>query len=194
MSRYSNTKKSILIAAIIILLCTISIAGATLALFTSRQDGKIGINATSGRLEVDIVDTSIEGPSTLVGEVLEFETTSTHRKVIFEPGATYITEGFRVVNLGNIPINFIIYLSHDEDSEKPPFDAAFDVWITDDRKDPTHRVNMKDFENRLEVGQISDIYYLVVQMKDDAGNAYQNQSYSGIGITVWAVQGNAQIE
>ena len=194
MSRYSNTKKSILIAAIIILLCTISITGATLALFTSRQDGKIGINATSGRLEVDIVDTSIEGPSTLVGEVLDFETTSSKRKVIFEPGATYITEGFRVVNLGNIPINFIIYLSKDEDSEKPPFDAAFDVWITDDRKDPTRRVNMKDFENRLEVGQSSDIYYLVVRMKDDAGNAYQNQTYSGIGITVWAVQGNAQIE
>lgn len=194
MSRYSKTKKSILMASIIILLCTVSIAGATLALFTSRQDGKIGINATSGKIAVDILNTAIEGPSSLVGEVLEFETTSSNRNCIFEPGGTYRTEGFRVANLGNIPINFIIYLSHDEDSNKPPFDAAFDVWITDDRDDPTRRVDMKDFENRLEVGKTSDIYYLVVRMKEDAGNEYQDQSYSGIGITVWAIQGNAQIE
>ena len=49
-------------------------------------------------------------------------------------------------------------------------------------------------KNHLGVGKSSDIYYLVVRMKDDAGNAYQDQSYSGIGITVWAVQGNAHVE
>lgn len=194
MSRYSKTQKSILIAAMVILLCILSITGATFALFTSRSDGKIGINATSGKVDIDIVNTSIEGPSSLVGEVLEFQTTASKRKVLFEPGATYHTEGFRVVNLGNIPINFIIYLSEDEDHADAPFEAAFDVWLTDDYSDLSRRINMEDFAKRLEVGGESDIYYLVVRMKEDAGNTYQDQVYSGIGITVRAVQGNAELK
>jgi len=71
MSRYKINNKTFIIAAMVILLCLVSITGATLALFTSTtEDGKIGINATSGNLKVDIVDAS-ENPSSLVGDVLD---------------------------------------------------------------------------------------------------------------------------
>ena len=50
---------------------------------------------------------------------------------------------------------------------------------------------LEDFNGRLEVGQSSDIYYLVFRMKETAGNDFQKQEFSGVGITVCAVQGNA---
>ena len=41
---------------------------------------------------------------------------------------------------------------------------------------------------------MSETYYLVIRMKETAGNEFQNKTYTGIGITVYAVQGNAPIE
>ena len=104
MFRYKPQKSTLIIAAMVILLCFVSITGATYALFTaSTEDGKIGINATSGDLEVDIIDAS-NNPSSLVGDVLNFVTTSDKQEIWFEPGAMYYTEGFRVKNTGEIPL------------------------------------------------------------------------------------------
>ena len=73
MSRYKASYNKFIIAAMVILLCLISITGATLALFTSDvNDGTIGINATSGNVKVDIVDE--KDTRSLVGEFLKFET------------------------------------------------------------------------------------------------------------------------
>ena len=64
-------------------------------------------------------------------------------------------------------------------------------------KDPTNldeAVQIRSFVGRLEVGQVSDKYYLVIKMKENVGNEFQGHIYSGIGITVYAVQGNVKIE
>ena len=189
MFRYKQTKSTLIIAAMVILLCLVSITGATLALFTSNEnDGTIGINATAGNLEVDIVDAT-DSQSSLVGEVLEFIPAVEGDEVLFEPGAVYCTEGFRVKNKGNIPINFILYISED-DTVSIDFKDAFEVWIT---KDPSARVGtekLQDFDGRLEASKSSDIYYLVFRMKEGAGNEFQNRTFTGVGITVCAVQGN----
>ncbi len=189
MERYKQHKSTLIVAAIVIFLCLLSITGATFALFTDRtEDGKIGINATSGNIEVDIVDSS-SNPSSIVGNVLSFVTASGKEEVLFEPGALYHTEGFRVTNDGSVPISFIIYISEDKDITEGFYDA-FEVWLT---KDPTTKGDMEkmqEFRGRLEADQKSDIYYLVFRMKETAGNEFQGRPFSGVGITVCAVQGN----
>lgn len=193
MSRYKPNKKTFIIAAMVILLCLVSITGATFALFTSTtEDGKIGINTTSGSLKVDIIDAS-DNPSSLVGDVLDFITTSDKQEILFEPGAMYYTEGFRVKNNGSIPMNFILYISEDE-SVSEDFSEAFEVWLTNDPTDRTNMVKLQEFDGRLEVGQTSDIYYLVFRMKETAGNEFQDRAFTGVGITVCAVQGNGYID
>ena len=193
MSRYNPGKKTIIIAAMVILLCLVSITGATFALFTaSTEDGKIGINATSGDLKVDIIDAS-DNPSSLVGDVLNFITTSDKKVILFEPGAMYYTEGFRVKNDGSIPMDFILYISEDETASED-FSAAFEVWLTNDPKNKSNMVKLQEFDGQLEVGQTSDIYYLVFRMKETAGNEFQDRTFTGVGITVCAVQGNAKIK
>ena len=193
MFRYKVQKKTLIIAAMVILLCLVSITGATLALFTSNvDDGTVGINATSGNLKVDIIDDS-DNPSSLVGEVLDFIPKDKRDEIYFEPGATYHTQGFRIQNKGNIPFNYIIYISSDESVSADFFDA-FDVWITSDVTDQSKAVPIEEFERRLEAGLSSDIYYLVFQMKASAGNEFQKRTFTGVGVTVCAVQGNVHFD
>ena len=193
MTEIFKKRNTFMIAAVVILICLVSVTGATLALFTSGgKDGTIGINTTAGSLEVDIVDAS-DNPSSLVGDVLDFVTTSSHREILFEPGAMYYTEGFRVRNNGNIPMNFILYISEDA-SVSSDFSTAFEVWLTNDVSSRDGMVKLQEYKGRLEVGQTSDVYYLVFRMKETVGNEFQDRTFTGVGVTVCAVQGNVPIE
>lgn len=189
---YGNRKTTFIISLLIILLCLTFIVGITLALFTSDAgDGTIGINTTTGKVKVDIID---ENENSLVGDVLHFIDADGDGEMLFEPGATFFTEGFKVKNIGSIPVNFRAYISNDEDEAMDSFDKAFDLWIATDPYDLNTYSNLLEFTGRLEVDQSSDVYYLIVSMKKSAGNEFKNKVYSGIGITVYAVQGNLDIE
>ena len=190
MFRYKLDKKTIIIAAMVILLCLVSITGATFALFTSGvEDGTVGINTTSGNLKLDIISDDPDNPTSLVGDVLNFIPKDGESEILFEPGATYRTQGFRVKNNGNVLLNYILYLSND-DSVSDNFFDVFDVWITTDVSSLENGIPPQDFDGRLGVGEISDVYYLVFQMKPSAGNEHQKQLFNGVGITVYATQGN----
>ena len=166
-----------------------------MALFTSDlEDGTIGVVATAGNVKVDIIDDSSENPSSLVGQVLQFQTSSNQRDVLFEPGVTFYTQGFKVKNTGDIPVNFRIYISNDENFDMAEFAEAFELWISTDPTDPSQAQKLISFDGRLEVGETSETYYLFVRMKETAENKFQGKEYTGIGVTVYAVQGNVSVE
>lgn len=195
MFRYKKSnKQAYIIAALIIMLCLVCLAGATLALFISDpNDGTIGVVTTSGYVDIDIVDK--EGGS-LKGESLDFITSENNPEPYFEPGATFYTQEFRVKNNGNIPVNFTLSISKDDSIDMTEFDKAFDVWIVraddPDFKNAEHITSFKELE--LMPDDSSDAYCLVVKMKETATNEFQGKIYTGIGITVYAVQGNAEIK
>ena len=193
MSCYSGNKNKLIAAILIISLCFSSLIGSTFALFTSNlEDGTIGVVTTSGDVEVAIVDGKT-GES-LIGKSLEFMTTSDHRVVYFEPGATFHTQGFKVENTGNIPINFHLSVSRDKDIDYTEFNKAFDVWISTSITDTSAAEPIKEFVGRIEVGKKTEtVYYLFIKMKENAGNEFQKQEYRGIGVTVYAVQGNVKL-
>ncbi len=181
-----------LVMSLLVILLVLSAAvGVTFALFTSRDDGKIGINVTSGKCRVDIVDTD---NNTLVGDVLQFVARDGRESIYFEPGATYVTEGFKIKNIGNIPINFRAYISNDEAFDMLEFESAFELWITTDPVNLETATPLVEFKGELDPEKDSQTHYLVVRMKQDAGNTFQGKEYDGIGITVYAVQGNVSVE
>lgn len=194
MFRYKSNKQAFIIAALVILLCLVCLTGATLALFTSdSNDGTIGIITTAGDVKVDIVDASSE--ATLVGKVLQFQTSQDRKEILFEPGAVFYTQGFKVKNVGDIPVNFHLYVSEDEDIDMEEFNEAFEVWISTSPTNPANAKKLTDFTGRLEVGKSSEsTYYLLIKMKESVGNEFQGKTYTGIGVTVYAVQGNASID
>ena len=195
MFRYKTKKQAFIIAALIILICLVCLTGATLALFTSDiNDGTIGIITTAAELNVDIVDTAGE---TLQGKALTFVTTAgaaDSSKVLFEPGAVFYTQGFKVKNEGNVPVNFKLSVSKDDRIDQNEFDSAFDVWIVKEGDDMSTAQKLTEFKGRIEVGKDSETYYLFIKMKETVGNEFQGKTYTGIGVTVYAVQGNVDIK
>ena len=190
-----SNKQPFIIAAIVILLCLVCLAGATLALFTSDpNDGTIGIITTSGDVEIDIIDTAGE---TLKNKALAFSTPSGYVKdedVLFEPGAIFYTQGFQIVNKGDVPVNFSLAVSKDESIDMEEFNKAFELWIVKEGDDIKTADRIDEFKvNGLLPGDDSSVYFLVIRMKETAGNEFQEKKYTGIGVTVFAVQGNAYI-
>ena len=194
MFRYKSNKQAFIIAALVILLCFVSLTGATLALFTNDpNDGTIGVITTAGDLKVDIIDALTN--ESLVGHVLRFQPeTEDESEFLFEPGARVYTQGFRVKNTGDIPVNFRMYVSRDSQLDADEFYTAFEVWITTDTTGLVEAVKLTDFDGRLEVGESSEAtYYLFIKMKESIGNRFQDKEYMGIGVTVYAVQGNVNV-
>ena len=195
MVRYNAYKRTLIVAALVIMLCLSAIIGSTLALFTAKDDGSIGVNATAGYLKVDIVDDT-EAKNSLVGEVLKLQDKSgrSDEEIYFEPGAAFYTQGFRVENEGDISIHYIIYLSGDENVPDGFFDA-FDVFVTNDVSSRDALVPIHDINPYLGPGEVSDVYYLVVRMNQDVENEFSDiPAFEAIGITVCAFQANADIE
>ena len=166
MFHYKLKEQSFIIPALIILLCLVCLVGSTFALFTGDPNkGTIGIITTSGNVKIDIVDTSEEG-NTLVGSVLQFQTSADQADVLFEPGVTFYTQGFRVKNEGSIPVNFHLTVSEVLGNDKAAFNQAFELWITKNHTDPTEAVRLTDFVGHLAPNTIGeDVYYLFVKMK-----------------------------
>lgn len=197
MFRCKSHKQAFIMTALVILLCLVCLTGATLALFTSGlNDGTIGIITTSGDVEIDIVDTS---GATLQNRALDFITASgtptDSGNVLFEPGATFRTQGFQVKNTGNIPVNFSLSVSKDDKIDMEEFDKAFELWIVKEGEDFSSAKKITNFKvNGLPAGESSDTYYLFIKMKESAGNEFQGKTYTGIGVTVYAVQGNVDIK
>ena len=175
-------------AVVIISLCILSMAGITYALFTNNvEDGTIGINATTGRISVDITD---ESGRSIVGEYLHFKNADNDGLLEFEPGKTYYTEGFQVKNDGTIPLLFRMYISNEPGMDIAKFSESFEFYVTTDPLDKNADVTLREFSGELSKDQTSQTYYLVIRMKASADNTYANQSYGGIGITVFATQRN----
>ena len=202
MLRNKSNKQMVIIAALIILLCLVSLTGATFALFTAQtENGTIGVLTTAGYIKVDIVD-AYNTEQSLVNEVLQFQTTQDASEPYFEPGACFITQGFKIKNNGNVDLNFHLYVGKDNivDINNEPvdineFNEAFDVLVTSDPTDPMSASPLGIFFEDLEGESITeDTYYLVVKMKETADNRFQNKCYKGIGVTVYAVQGNVEID
>lgn len=184
--REDHEEKVIFILIAIISACLITIIGLTILLFTGHKDGgKIGINIIAGICRVDIVDTQ---DVSLVDDVFTFVNPKGGDSVLFEPGATYYTEGFKVKNIGNLPIKYYMSVTNDENINMKKFNEAFEIWITTNPLDTADNKKLSAFEGALWAGDSSVTYYLVIKMKPSAGNEFQNVYYEGIGVTVNAVQ------
>ena len=194
MLRLQTHTKAFAMAALIFLLCLVCLSGATYALFTNdKNDGTIGVVTTTGSLSVDIVDTAGESLQTKALDFVTTTGTSKSEHLIFEPGATFYTQGFCVKNDGDIPAKYTISVSKKEGISLDAFKEVFDIWIVEEGQDPYSGVLMDEFRGSLEAGKTGTTYFLYIKMKETAGNEFQKKTYPGIGITVYAVQSNANI-
>lgn len=169
-------KGTICVSGLVLFLCVVALTVVTVGLL--KHDcaaGTVGLAISAGRLELDIVDAQ---DHSLVNQTLQL-ITEDNTEALFEPGERMRTQGFRVLNRGNIPLQFRISV----DAGETDFFEAFEVWIVTCDEERMEG----EMTGRLEANAASELFYLVIQMKESAGNAFQGKTYSGLRITVDAV-------
>ena len=124
------TKRALLTSAMSLVLCFAMLLGSTYAWFT--DEAKTGVNTIqSGTLDVALV--AEDGRTSLEGQSLKFvkADTGASDNVLWEPGATYYTQGFQIQNHGNLWLKFEIVINGVSDGNAKLLEAIDFVISTD---------------------------------------------------------------
>ena len=186
----NTTKRSLLASVLALVMCVTMLVGTTFAWFTDSASTAVN-KIESGTLHVDIVD---ESGNSLDGKTLSFRDVNKDADILWEPGATFALDSFRIVNTGKLALKYKVIINGVNGNAKLLEAIDFFVKIGDAEK-----VALADWEGILlpegktattanEVVGATDLITISGTMKKEAGNEYQGLSIDGIGITVVATQ------
>ena len=211
--KLKSKKSALLLSFTSLLLCFAMLAGSTFAWFTDTAT--TGVNKiVAGKLKVDIVDAtntdkSLTGDNgkllwtqkVVSGSDGELKAVETEGLPLWEPGVTFLTQGFKIKNGGNLALKWKMAVNKENvengkaDSEETPSKSLLDVIdfsVVKSTDENATAVAIENFVGELkEKNTVStDTYYIKGHMQKEAGNDYQNLTLDGITITVYATQLN----
>ena len=195
-----SKKSALLLSFTSLLLCFAMLAGSTFAWFTDTAT--TGVNKiVAGNLKVDIV--AEDGVTSLTGADGKLYWTQKQSaggqatavtdadKPLWEPGVTFLTQGFKIKNDGNLALKWKAQVNKGTTAAN---EGNFDLLDVIDFYLVKNNINegetlLDEFTGTLEAKKTSeDVYYIKGVMKTTAGNDYQNLTLDGITITVYATQ------
>ena len=187
MNTKKATKRALLTSVTALVMCVVMLVGTTFAWFTDTAS--TGVNKiVAGNLDVDIVDGN--GDS-LDGKTLNFVNKENQSNILWEPGVTFHTEGFRIKNGGNLALKWKAVVNKGTTAaNEGNFDLldVIDFYLVKNDKNDEGTL-LDEFTGTLEAKKTSeDVYYIKGVMKTTAGNDYQGLTLDGITITVYATQ------
>ena len=189
------TKRALLTSVMALVMCVVMLVGTTFAWFTDTAS--TGVNKiVAGNLDVDIVDGN--GDS-LDGKTLNFVNKENQSNILWEPGVTFHTEGFRIKNGGNLALKWKMVVNKDSASTgvvegsngKDGMNLldVIDFSVVSSKDENAPAVKIDEFVGHTAAKTIDSVtYYIKGTMKTTAGNDYQNLTLDGITITVYATQ------
>ena len=176
-----NTKRALASSALAMLLCIALLVGTTFAWFTDTASTSVN-KIQSGNLDVQLVK---EDGLTELTEALKWVKAAgtENEKVLWEPGASYDLEGFKVKNNGNLALKYKVVISGivGDNALKDAIDFTM-------KSGNGAAAPLADFEGHLSAGATTDVITINGKMKETAGNEYMNKTVNGIAITVIATQ------
>ena len=188
MSTKKATKRALLTSILAICLCLVMLIGSTFAWFTDTAS--TGVNQIqSGTLDVQLLDAN---GNSLEGQSLTWQKAENAAEaVLWEPGCTYLTQGFRIKNAGNLALKYTVTVSGVSGNTGLLEVIKFDLVKNTDKNAPGE--DLTTFKGTLEAGKVAPteentLYYIRGHMDENAGNKYQNMTLDGIAITVNATQ------
>lgn len=202
----SKTKKSLVLSCLSMLLCVTMLIGSTFAWFTDTAS--TGVNTIqAGTLDIGLYEmpesgafnyAELDNYTSLEQEKLTFRDKNGNENILWEPGATFMTQEFIIVNEGNLEAKMTININGMDATDKKLLDAidfTFEACAFGDYKDENalwmsldHPALMYSGEFTLNPHQASSVMRVTAEMKETAGNEYQGLTLDGIGITVQATQ------
>ena len=107
MNNKRATKRALLTSVMALVMCVVMLVGTTFAWFTDTAS--TGVNKIqAGNLDVDIIG---EDGKSLDGKTLSFKNVNDKTDILWEPGATFFTQGFQIVNKGNLALKYKVVVS-----------------------------------------------------------------------------------
>ena len=195
MNTKKATKRALLTSVMALVMCVVMLVGTTFAWFTDTASTAVN-KIVAGNLKVDIVDadntnTSLDkGTLKFIQAVNESEVRLVE-DVLWEPGATFFTQGFRIANKGNLALKYKVVVSGTTGDTGLLKVMKFDV--VSKMEKTGFEVNFTTTPGQLlpsaaGTPSVSDIFYLRGHMDESAGNEYKNMTLTGISVTVYATQ------
>ena len=179
MKNSKSTKRALFCSVLAITLCFAMLIGSTYAWFTDTASTAVN-SIQAGNLDVDLIG---EDGKTLTDRSLSFRNADNSADILWEPGATYHLDSFRIVNNGNLALKYKVVITGLDGSAKLLEALEFTVV-----KGSAAAVPLAGWEDTLLPGAQSELITITGHMKEDAGNEYQELTIEGIGITVYATQ------
>ena len=208
MTNRKTTKRALLTSVTALALCVVMLVGTTFAWFTDTA--KTNVNKIqAGNLDVELQvqrgnDWVDAKDKTL--EWVKAEEAPANEAILWEPGASYDLEPFRIVNKGNLNLKYKVVITGATGDVELLNVIDFEGNITESEREPVATqantfpptVNMNDNEpvvvdRVLAPGQYDEVT-LNGTMQTTAGNTYMNKTVSGISITVYAAQATGEYD
>ncbi len=190
MNNKRATKRALLTSVTALAMCVVMLVGTTFAWFTDTAS--TGVNKIqAGNLKVDIVKSDNNG--SIKGESMSFVNKDGSADILWEPGVTFRTPGFKIKNDGNLALKYKLALNGVTGSSKLLEVIKFSVVTAGTTDNSFEAVDIDRFEGHLAAGETSStVLYIQGHMDKNAGNEYQGLELTGLGITVYATQDNVE--
>ncbi len=187
MKKSKQTKRALIPSLLAVILCVAMLVGTTFAWFTDTASTSVN-KIQAGKLDVALVKPTTNDGGTyddLGTDPLKWVKATGHGEdeVLWEPGATYNLESFRISNNGNLALKYQVQISGIIGSAELLKAIDFTVKIGDGTAE-----SLANWDGTLGAGETSDVITISGTMKTTAGNEYQGLSIEGIAITVVATQ------
>ena len=188
------TKRALLTSVMALVMCVVMLVGTTFAWFTDTAS--TGVNKiVAGNLKVDIVGATTGNHI----DSLSFQNKDNSSSILWEPGVTFHTKGFRIKNDGNLALKWKMVVNKDSASTgvvegsngKAGMNLldVIDFSVVSSKDENAPAVKIDEFVGHTAAETIDSVtYYIKGTMKTTAGNDYQDLTLDGITITVYATQ------
>ena len=179
------TKRALLTSVMALVMCVVMLVGTTFAWFTDTASTAVN-KIQAGNLKVDIVD---KEDNSLDGKTLSFTNKQGSSDILWEPGATFNLDSFKIVNKGNLAFKYKVIISGVNGNAK--LLEAIDFTVNGTALADWDGILLPEGKTATtdnEVVGATDLITISGTMKKEAGNEYQGLSIDGIGITVYATQ------
>ena len=186
MNNSKKTKKALLSRIMTLVLCCAMLIGTTFAWFTDTAVTNVN-KIQAGNLEVALLD---KAGNDLENGSLSFKNKAGETDILWEPGATFETQQFKVVNKGNLALKFKIVMNGMDYLDSKLLEVIDFKIVDSNNKEITDGVILGTDANNKE----SSLYKIVATMNPMAGNVYQNESVSDMSITVLATQATSEYD
>ena len=189
MTNGKSLKRALLSSAFSLIICVAMLIGTTFAWFTDTASTAVN-KIQAGNLKVDIVD---QNGNSLNGKSLSFRDVNNKTDILWEPGAKFNLDSFKIVNKGNLALKYKVIISGINGSAKLLEAIDFTVKIGDAAEAALadwEGVLLPDGAAAADTMSVKETKLITIsgKMREDAGNEYQGLSIGGIGITVLATQ------